>query len=100
VTRDEIRGRVIQCLGEIAPEADLALLRADTPLRDQLDIDSMDFLNFVIGLDRSLGVAVPEGEYPRIATLDGCVDYLVEQLDPLDRFNSKEPPEAPGAGRG
>jgi acyl carrier protein len=72
---------VIQCLGEIAPEADLALLRADTPLRDQLDIDSMDFLNFVIGLDRSLGVAVPESEYGRIATLEGCVDYLAKKLD-------------------
>jgi acyl carrier protein len=72
---------VIQCLREIAPEADLALLRADTPLRDQLDIDSMDFLNFVIGLDRSLGVAVPESEYGRIATLEGCVDYLAKKLD-------------------
>jgi len=80
VTRDEIRGRVIRCLGEIAPEADLALLRPDTPIRDQLDIDSMDFLNFVIGLDRSLGVAVPESEYDHLATLQGCVDYLAEKL--------------------
>jgi acyl carrier protein len=80
VTRGEIRSRVIQCLGDIAPEADLARLRSDTPLRDQLDIDSMDFLNFVIGLDRSLGVAVPESEYDRLATLDGCVDYLAEAL--------------------
>jgi acyl carrier protein len=98
VTRDEILAGVIRCLGEVAPEADLALLRPDTPIRDQLDIDSMDFLNFVIGLDRSLGVAVPEGDYPRIATLDGCVGYLAEQLGPLDRFNSKET-DAPGAGR-
>jgi acyl carrier protein len=82
------------------PEADLALLRPDTPLRDQLDIDSMDFLSFVIGLDRSLGVAVPESEYDRIATLDGCVDYLAEKRDPLDRLGAKEPPDSPGAGRG
>lgn len=80
MTRDEIRARVIRCLGEIAPEADLALLRADTPLRDQLDIDSMDFLNFVIGLDRSLGVAAPESEYGRLSTLEGCVDYCAEKL--------------------
>jgi acyl carrier protein len=99
VTRDEIRARVLQCLGEVAPEADPALLRPDTPIRDQLDIDSMDFLNFVIGLDRSLGVAVPESEYPRIATLDGCVAYLAEQLEPSGRVNSKEP-DAPDAGRG
>jgi acyl carrier protein len=72
---------VVRCLGEIAPEADLTLLRAETPLRDQLDIDSMDFLNFVIGLDRSLGVAVPESEYGRLATLEACVDYFAEKLD-------------------
>jgi acyl carrier protein len=81
VTREEIRARVVRCLGEVAPEADVALVRSDTPLRDQLDIDSMDFLNFVIGLDRSLGVAVPESEYDRIATLDACVDYLAQKLD-------------------
>jgi acyl carrier protein len=81
VTREEIRARVVRCLGEVAPEADVALVRWDTPLRDQLDIDSMDFLNFVIGLDRSLGVAVPESEYDRIATLDACVDYLAQKLD-------------------
>jgi acyl carrier protein len=81
VTRGEIRSRVIQCLGEVAPEADLTHLRSDSPLRDQLDIDSMDFLNFVIGLDRSLGVAVPESEYDRLATLDGCVDYFADALD-------------------
>jgi acyl carrier protein len=72
---------VIQCLGEVAPEADLTHLRSDSPLRDQLDIDSMDFLTFVIGLDRSLGVAVPESEYDRLATLDGCVDYFADALD-------------------
>jgi acyl carrier protein len=90
----------MQCLGEVAPEADLALLRPDTPLRDQLDIDSMDFLNFIIGLDRSLGVAVPESDYGHLASLQGCVDYLAEKLDPLERFNSEEPPGAPGAGHG
>jgi acyl carrier protein len=80
VTRDEIRSRVIRCLGEVAPEADAALLRSEVPLRDQLDLDSMDFLNFVIGLDRSLGIAVPESEYGRLATLDGCVELLAEKL--------------------
>jgi acyl carrier protein len=81
MTRDEIRARVIRCLREVAPEADLAGLRPGAPLRDQLDIDSMDFLNFVIGLDRSLRVAVPESEYHRLATLDGCVGYVAEKLE-------------------
>jgi acyl carrier protein len=46
------------------------------PLREQLDIDSMDFLNFVIALHKELGVGLPEKDYPKLATLDGCVDYL------------------------
>jgi acyl carrier protein len=45
-------------------------------LRDQLDIDSMDFLNFVIALHERLGVDVPERDYPQLATFDGCVEYL------------------------
>ena len=81
MTRDEIRERVIECLREVAPEADLDDLRPDAPLRDQLDIDSMDFLNFVIGLDRSLRVAVPESNYHQLATLDGCVAYLAGKLE-------------------
>jgi acyl carrier protein len=81
MTSDEIRERVVHCLGEVAPEADLAHLRRDAPLRDQLDIDSMDFLNFVIGLDHSLGIAVPESDYQHLATLEGCVRYLADKLE-------------------
>jgi acyl carrier protein len=76
MTDDEIRGAVFHALSEVAPEADPAELEPDVPLRDQLDIDSMDFLNFVIALDKELGVAVPETDYPKLATLDGCVAYL------------------------
>jgi acyl carrier protein len=76
MTDDEIRTVVLRCLGEVAPEADLATLRPGTPLRDQLDLDSMDFLNFVIGLDRALHVDVPESDYGALATIDGCVGYL------------------------
>jgi acyl carrier protein len=49
-------------------------------LREQLDIDSIDFLNFVVGLDEVLHVSVPEGEYGALATLDGCVDYLAARM--------------------
>jgi acyl carrier protein len=77
---EAIRATVLRCLGEVAPEADLAALRADRPIRDQLDIDSMDFLNFVIGLDRALGVAVPEGDYGELGTVDACVRYLAGRV--------------------
>ena len=76
MSTDEITEGVLRVLGEIAPEADLAALRPDVPLRDQLDIDSMDFLNLVIGVHKALGVEIPEADYPKLVTLDGFVTYL------------------------
>ena len=76
MTREEIRAAVLRTLGEIAPEADPATLAPDVPFRDQLDLDSMDHLNFVIALHAALQVEIPEADYPRLATLDACVDYL------------------------
>ncbi len=77
MTRDEIRATVLRVLGEVAPEADLASLKPDIGLREQLDVDSMDLLNFVIGLHNALNVEIPETDYPKLATLDGCVEYLM-----------------------
>jgi acyl carrier protein len=79
MTRDEIKNAALQILGEIAPEADPAQIKPDVSFRDQLDIDSMDFLNFVIALDKKLGVAVPETDYQKLSTLDGCVEYLASR---------------------
>ena len=75
-TQAEIKQAVLRLLGEIAPEADLASLKPDVSFRDQLDIDSMDFLNFVIALHDALRVDIPESDYPRLATLNGCIEYL------------------------
>ncbi len=63
-------------LGEIAPEADLASLKPDVSFRDQLDIDSMDFLNFVIALHEKLHLEIPETDYPKLTTLNGCMEHL------------------------
>jgi acyl carrier protein len=76
VTPDKGRAAVLRPLGGVAPEADLEHLRPDVGFREQLDIDSMDFLNFVIALHKELGVEIPEQDYPRLATLQGCVEYL------------------------
>lgn len=85
MTKDEVRATVLRVLGEIAPEADLGSIKPDVGFRDQLDLDSMDLLNFVIGLHGALAVEIPEADYPKLATLDGCVEYLVETLsDPLE----------------
>lgn len=80
MTPDAIRATVLRVLGEIAPEADPAALKPDVAFRDQLDLDSMDVLNFVVGLHRALGVEIPEADYPKLATLDGCVEYLATRL--------------------
>ncbi len=76
MTAEEIKATVLELLGQIAPEADTTQLRPDVVFRDQMDIDSMDFLNFVIALHERLHVDIPETDYPKVATLNGCVDYL------------------------
>jgi acyl carrier protein len=79
VTADELRTAVLRALGDIAPEADVATLRPDLAFREQLDLDSMDMLNFVVALHDALGVDIPEADYPKLATLDACVEYLASR---------------------
>lgn len=76
---DELRAAVLRVLGDITPEADLASLQPDVAFREQLDLDSMDMLNFVVGLHGALGVEIPEVDYPKLATLDACVEYLASR---------------------
>jgi acyl carrier protein len=76
----DLRRVVLETLSDIAPEADLSRLDPRTSFRDQLDIDSMDQLNFVIALHEKLGVDVPERDYPKLETLAGCVDYLSARI--------------------
>jgi acyl carrier protein len=72
----DIRKTVLAILGRIAPEADLDRLDPDVNFREELDLDSMDFLRFVEALHKELGVAVPEKDYPKLTTLRGCQAYL------------------------
>ena len=76
MTNEELGRIVLELLGNIAPEADPAALRPDLSFREQLDIDSMDLLNFVISLHKHFGVEIPERDYPKLMTLNGCVAYL------------------------
>ena len=80
MSETEIREAVLRVLGNIAPEADLTSLKPQARLRDQLDIDSMDFLNFLIGLHAELHVEIPERDYGRLATLAGCIEYLAAAI--------------------
>jgi len=80
MTTDELQQTVLRMLGEIAPEVDPAAIKPDVDFRDQFDLDSMDFLNFVIAVDQELHVEIAEADYPRLSTLDGFVAYLAERL--------------------
>lgn len=73
---EEIREVVVRVLGEIAPEADFTTLDPDADIRDTYDIDSFDFLNFLIGLDEALGVEIPEADYGQLNTLSHLTTYL------------------------
>jgi acyl carrier protein len=80
MTDPEIRRAVLELLCNIAPEADPAALRPDVNYREQLDIDSMDLLNFLISLHKHFGVEIPERDYPQLMTLDHCVAYVAAAL--------------------
>jgi acyl carrier protein len=80
MNRSDILTVLEEELGNIAPEADFKTLDPAADLREAIDIDSMDFINFVIAIHRRLGVDIPELDYPKLVTLDGAVKYLTTKL--------------------
>lgn len=67
---------VAEVLAGIAPDVDLATIAGHRPLREEADIDSMDFLRLLTGLVTRTGIDIPEGAYPQVATLDGLLAWL------------------------
>ena len=80
MTAEEIRRILLEELGNIAPEADLGALDESANLRQELDIDSMDLLNWITAIHARLGVNIPERDYAKLSTLKAAVDYLVTAL--------------------
>ena len=78
--RQALRDTVIAKLTAIAPEVDGDQLVPDLPLREQVDLDSMDWLNFLIGLHEKLAIEIPEADYAQLRTLDNLLDYLAARL--------------------
>ena len=91
MTRDDITAVLIDELGRIAPETDASRLDPNAELRDELDIDSMDFLNLVTALAERLMIEIPETDYPKLATLGHAVDYLVQRLGVAAVTSSEQP---------
>ena len=81
MTPAEIREAILDILSDIAPDEDLSRLEPDVPFRDQLDMDSMDFLDIVMELRKRHGIEVPEADYMKLATLDSCADYLTPMFN-------------------
>ena len=80
MTESEIGQVVREALSNVAPEVDLDAIDPAKNLRDQIDIDSVDFLNFVIGLHKELGIEIPDADVPKLGTLNGCVAYLLSRV--------------------
>ena len=80
MNHDEIKAALLEIIGDIDEEADLASLDGDKPLRDQLELDSMDFLDIVMELRKRYKLQIPEDEYPELVTLNSCIRYLGPRL--------------------
>jgi acyl carrier protein len=78
--RQALRHAVLDVLLSVAPEVDATRLVASRPLRHQVDLDSMDWLNVLVALHDRLGVQIPEADYARLVTLDDLLDYLGARL--------------------
>ena len=74
--RQEVRQVLQEVLDKVAPGADLTGVRAEADLRRALDLDSLDFLNFVVELDERTGLTTREQDYPELTTIAGCVAFL------------------------
>jgi len=80
MTEIDIRKLLQEELNNIAPEIDMTSVDPTADLREAMDIDSMDFLNFITALHRRLGIDIPEIDYPKLITLDGAIVYLRDKL--------------------
>jgi len=81
MTKEEVQKIVLEIIEEIAPDEDLSSVKPEVRLRDQLDLDSMDFLDIVMELRKKHGIEVPEDDYPKLASLESCGEYLTPKFN-------------------
>ena len=85
MTKAEIREVVLEILQEIAPDENLDDLQDDVSFREQLELDSMDFLDIVMSLRKRYRVQIPENDYPNLASMNSTVEYLQPLMKDLER---------------
>ena len=76
MNRDEIRSAVVKIIGDIVPDEDLSGLKDDVPFADQIELDSMDFLDIVMELLKRYNIEVPEDQYEQLVTMESTINYL------------------------
>ncbi len=81
MTKEACQQIVLDIIAEIAPDEDLSNVQPEVRLRDQLELDSMDFLDIVMELRKQHGIEVPEEDYPKLASLDSCAEYLIPKFE-------------------
>jgi len=85
MTAAEINDAIIDILSDIAPDEDLSDLKEDVPFRDQLELDSMDFLDIVMELRKRYRIQIPEEDYPELASMSSTVKYLEPLMKDIER---------------
>jgi acyl carrier protein len=85
MTAGEIREEILDILSDIVPDEDLSALKDDVPFREQIELDSMDFLDIVMELRKRYRVQVPEDDYVELATMAGTVKYLEPLLKDAEK---------------
>jgi acyl carrier protein len=83
MTREEIRSLILEIIAEIVPDEDLSNIKDDVNIREQVELDSMDFLDIIMELRKRYGVEVPEDDYKELATLDSSMSYLEPRMKDL-----------------
>jgi len=83
MTKQEIKSVLMEIVAEIIPDEDLTSLKGDIPIREQVELDSMDFLDIIMELRKRYGIEVPEDDYTQLATIDSSVAYLEPRMKDL-----------------
>ncbi|MCC5022637.1 MAG: acyl carrier protein [Candidatus Synoicihabitans palmerolidicus] len=85
MTKEETKQVMIDIIADVASDEDFTNIKPDVRLRDQLELDSMDFLDIVMELRKRHNIEVPEAEYPQLASLDSCAEYLTPKFEALGK---------------
>jgi len=83
MTKEQIKATILEIISQIIPDEDLGDLKGDIPIREQVELDSMDFLDIIMELRKRYGIEVPESEYTELATLDSSAAYLEPRMKNL-----------------